>query len=90
MIVISSDNSMSSPSEYSTATRSGDNGPFTILGLLRLLGKQDASAQEQRAAIANWLNENKPSKQLRVSLRANGFGLLLGRPASTDSSPGQE
>ncbi|HTQ16516.1 hypothetical protein [Mycobacterium sp.] len=54
--------------------------PTTTAGLLRQLGVQHRSVNQHRAAIAEWLRHNTASAELKLSLRADGFGLLLPRP----------
>lgn len=54
--------------------------PVTVACLLRQLGIQHACALEQRAVLAQWLKSNTATPELKVSLRANGYGLLLPRP----------
>lgn len=51
--------------------------PTTLPALLRLLGVQSASAYEQRPALTEWLTHNTPGPELRVSLRANGYGVIF-------------
>ncbi|OBH92517.1 hypothetical protein [Mycobacterium sp. E2733] len=51
--------------------------PSTLSALLRLLGVQTASAYQHRPALAEWLEHNTPSADLRVSLRANGYGTMF-------------
>ncbi|OBH13426.1 hypothetical protein [Mycobacterium sp. E1747] len=53
------------------------NEPSTLSALLRLLGVQSASAYQHRPALTEWLAHNIPSPALRVSLRANGYGVLF-------------
>lgn len=55
----------------------GLDQPTTLPALLRLLGLQHASAYQHRPALTRWLEQNTPGPELRVSLRANGYGLLL-------------
>jgi hypothetical protein len=52
----------------------------TAAGLFRLLGVQHASVMRQRVALSEWLESNSATAELRQSLRANGYGLLLPRP----------
>ncbi|MDT5348395.1 MAG: hypothetical protein QOH91_1682 [Mycobacterium sp.] len=56
--------------------------PRTTAGLLRQLGIQHGSAHQHRVAIAEWLQRNTASAELKLSLRANGYGLLLPRPST--------
>lgn len=61
-----------------TLERSGQ--PTTTAALLRQLGVAHGCANQHRAAIAEWLQHNTASAELKLSLRANGFGLMLPRP----------
>jgi hypothetical protein len=58
--------------------------PTTMPALLRMLGIAAASARHQSEALQRWLTSNTPDHALRISLRQNGYGLLLnalfGRP----------
>jgi hypothetical protein len=45
--------------------------------LLRILHAESQSALRQQQVLWRWLDGHDPSKQLRISLRANGFGMLL-------------
>ena len=54
--------------------------PTTAAGLLRLLGIEHEPVLQQRVALAEWLECNTPTAELQLSLRANGYGLLLPRP----------
>ena len=67
---------------HSAAVRALDKSgqPTTTGGLLRELGIQHASANQHRVAIAAWLERNTANAELKLSLRANGYGLLLPRP----------
>lgn len=53
--------------------------PASVPALLRVLDSTTNSAQAQRAAIKGWLTDHTPSPPLRLSLHANGYGLLLDR-----------
>jgi hypothetical protein len=55
----------------------GSAQPSTLSALLRLLGIQTASAYQHRPVLAKWFEHNTPSAPLRVSLRANGYGMLF-------------
>lgn len=59
---------------------SGSTQPTTLSALLRLLGVQNVSAQQHRPALAEWFAHNTPSPELRISLRANGYGVLFLKP----------
>jgi hypothetical protein len=55
-------------------------GPTTVSSLpalLRLLGVDHEPVPCQVDAITAWLADNAPSRELLVSLFANGYGLLL-------------
>ncbi len=45
--------------------------------LLRNLHIESQSVHRQQDTLRHWLDDHDPSKPLRISLRANGFGLLL-------------
>lgn len=51
--------------------------PHTAAALLRQLGVPHASVMRQRAVLADWLKHNSASSELTLSLRANGYGILL-------------
>ena len=51
--------------------------PKTTSALLRELGIQHASALHQRLALAEWLESNTATPELKLSLRANGYGIFL-------------
>jgi hypothetical protein len=51
--------------------------PHTASALLRLLGVPNASALRQRAVLAAWLEHNTATPELQLSMRANGYGILL-------------
>jgi hypothetical protein len=61
--------------------------PTTAVGLLRLLGMQHDCVMRQRVALSEWLNCNTATAELRLSLRANGYGLLLPRPQQRKFAP---
>lgn len=54
--------------------------PTTLSALLRLLGVQNKSAYQHRPALAEWFTHNTPGPELRVSMRANGYGVLFLKP----------
>jgi hypothetical protein len=56
---------------------SGDDSPATLPNLLRVLHAEARSVHQQQDLLKHWLDDHDPSKSLRISLRANGFGLLL-------------
>jgi hypothetical protein len=45
--------------------------------LLRLLHVQGASIVREKVVLRDWLAHNNPCLALRISLRSNGFGLVL-------------
>jgi hypothetical protein len=51
--------------------------PATASTLLRELGMSQACVEKQRVALGAWLLSHEPARPLRLSLRENGFGLLL-------------
>jgi hypothetical protein len=51
--------------------------PATTCTLLRELGMSDASVEKQRVALGTWLMIHEAARPLRISLRENGYGLLL-------------
>jgi hypothetical protein len=57
--------------------RSAALQPTTTPGLLRLLHTNEASVEKQRVALREWLTYNDASPPLRISLRRNGYGILL-------------
>jgi hypothetical protein len=61
--------------------------PATTPALLRLLRVQDVSVKQQGAAIISWLTEHEPTRSLRCSLLANGYGLLLKQVQQQPSRP---
>ncbi|OBF27856.1 hypothetical protein [Mycobacterium sp. ACS4331] len=52
-------------------------GPATLSMLLRALHAERQSVLRQQDVLRAWLDGHDPNKSLRISLRANGFGLLL-------------
>jgi CRP/FNR family transcriptional regulator, cyclic AMP receptor protein len=66
------------------AIQLGSHQPKTAVGLLRMLGIQHASIERQKPLLRTWLTANRPSKELRISLRRSGYGSVLdeifGRP----------
>jgi hypothetical protein len=51
--------------------------PATVSTLLRELGMSHACVEKQRVALGTWLMIHKAARPLRISLRENGYGLLL-------------
>lgn len=70
-----------------TATQVHPSQPTTVPALLRLLGVPDVPVQFHQAILANWLEHNSPGLELRISLRANGYGLLLPAPRRDKRPP---
>jgi hypothetical protein len=64
----------------SAPARTLENQPRTTAALLRQLGVADGCTSQHRVAIADWLEHNTASIELKLSLRADGFGLMLPRP----------
>ncbi|HEX3286891.1 MAG TPA: hypothetical protein VHT50_20125 [Mycobacterium sp.] len=65
----------------STTDRAFDAGeatqPATVCTLLRELGISHACVEQQKVALGTWLMIHEAARPLRISLRENGFGLLL-------------
>ncbi len=51
--------------------------PATVPALLRTLHIDDKSVEAQFDTLRGWLIEHPPGKALRISLRSNGYGVLL-------------
>jgi len=51
--------------------------PRTLPQLLRMLGANDKPCSEQWHPIMAWLEHNEASRELWISLLANGYGLHL-------------
>lgn len=51
--------------------------PATVCSLLRELGMSHACVEKQKVALGTWLMIHEAARPLRISLRENGFGLLL-------------
>lgn len=60
-----------------TATSVDSTQPATVSALLRELGMSHACVEKQKAALVTWLMIHDAGRPLRISLRENGFGLLL-------------
>ena len=69
---------------YSGHTDAGTAQPESVVALLRQLGVHNASVIEEADILRAWLRDNVPNRELRVSMRQNGYGILLdlrfGRP----------
>jgi hypothetical protein len=63
------------------ATREADRSaqPETVAKLLREMGLRNASALQQADALQAWVRDNVPNPALRISIRRNGYGSVLGR-----------
>jgi hypothetical protein len=72
----------------SASAQAQSHRPATAARLLRLLGIPHACAQHQQTALAQWLACNTPTRELKLSLRANGYGILLPRPRRLRSQAG--
>jgi CRP/FNR family cyclic AMP-dependent transcriptional regulator len=55
----------------------GSHQPKTAVALLRMLGIQQASIEQQKPLLGRWLTANQPSTELRISLRRSGYGFVL-------------
>jgi hypothetical protein len=51
--------------------------PVTAAELLRMLGVHEKPVMGQKPALVAWLTEHPPNRELRISLRRNGYGLLI-------------
>lgn len=51
--------------------------PTSLVALLRELGLAHATIGKQKPVLRNWLATHPANRKLRVSLRCNGYGLLL-------------
>jgi hypothetical protein len=67
------------------ATQQAGISASTVSTLLRSLQMNTAPASAQKVALHAWLSEHPPGPELRVSLRRNGFGMLLGRVQGSDT-----
>jgi hypothetical protein len=55
----------------------GSAPPTSLPALLRELGLSHSSVEKQKVVLRHWLFVNTPPRSLRISLRENGYGLLL-------------
>jgi hypothetical protein len=62
--------------------------PATASVLLRELGMSHACVLKQRVALGTWLMIHEASLPLRISLRENGYGLLLKEIDAKRARPG--
>jgi hypothetical protein len=51
--------------------------PHTMSALLRTLHINDMSVDKQKVVLREWLHDHTPDPDLRLSMRRNGYGLLL-------------
>jgi len=51
--------------------------PATVSTLLRELGMSHACVEKQKVALETWLMIHRARRPLRISMRENGYGLLL-------------
>ena len=51
--------------------------PHTASALLRTLHINDVSVDKQKDVLREWLHDHVPDHELRLSLRRNGYGILL-------------
>ena len=62
---------------HSSGVDTEETQPTSLSALLRELGLQRASVEKQKPALRAWLSTHPANPQLRVSMRCNGYGLLL-------------
>ena len=62
--------------------------PATASTLLRELGMSHACVEKQKAALGTWLMIHEAPRPLRISLRENGYGLLLKQTDEKRARPG--
>lgn len=60
-----------------TSHRSSMGNPATLPALLRMLGVDREPLARQMQAVRAWLSDNITSPELDMSLRCNGYGLIL-------------
>jgi hypothetical protein len=60
-----------------TSVSATQEQPRTLPVLLRELSVDHCSVEKQKVALRAWLAKNPPRLALRLSLRSNGYGLLL-------------
>jgi hypothetical protein len=68
---------MGAQSERSAHVEQGPAQPETVAALPRKLHVDKASAMREVDALRAWLRDNIPNTALRVSIRRNGYGILL-------------
>ena len=62
--------------------------PATVSILLRELGMSHSSVEKQKVALGTWLMIHEAARPLRISLRENGYGLLLKEIDAKRAHPG--
>lgn len=67
------------PFEHSEQTAAMSAQPETVATLLWQLGVHNASGVQEADALRDWVRANDPNEALRVSMRRNGYGLVLDR-----------
>ena len=87
----SSENTENTSHQYGVRTL-GHTGPGlaqpeSVPALLRQLGLSAASIIRQADALRAWLSHNVPTRQLRISMRQNGYGILLDRQFGPTPGP---
>ena len=87
----SSENTENTSHQYGVCTL-GHTGPGlaqpeSVPALLRQLGLSAASVIQQADALRAWLSHNVPTRQLRISMRQNGYGILLDRQFGRTRGP---
>jgi hypothetical protein len=55
----------------------GTRQPATASALLRILGIENTPVARQKPALHAWLIENPPTRELDISLRRNGYGMVI-------------
>ena len=63
--------------DFASQAHVASEQPTSVPALLRELSMDHASVENQKVALRAWLVDNTPDPALRLSLRGNGFGLLL-------------
>jgi hypothetical protein len=56
---------------------SASTQPHTAPALLRELRINDVSVDKQKDVLRDWLRDHRPDQSLWLSLRSNGYGILL-------------
>lgn len=71
-----------------TTATVGSTQPATLSTLLRELGMSHACVEKQKVALYTWLMIHEAQRPLRISLRENGYGLLLMKTDEDRAKPG--